>query len=116
MVIKKYQTKITSHNIHQKVLYCIKIVTFNIFKPPFWPDPDRFFLYGIISALSLEGIPSASNIILKKIQPDDELKDKLGYFAPEEIKAEGHGIDIMNYIDNEIKDHYDILTVKLKPN
>lgn len=107
-------------NIKNKLSWlveCVKgmppeIVTFNIKKPPFWPDPDRFFLYGIVSALSLEGIPSASNIILKKIKPDDELKDKLGYFSPEEIKAEGHTINILNFIDNEIKNAYDILTVK----
>jgi len=109
-------------NIKNKLFWlfeCVKgmppeIVTVNIFKPPFWPDPDRFFLYGMISALSLEGIPSASNIILKKIKPDDDLREKLGYFAPEEIKAEGHGLDIMNYIANEIENHYDILTVRFK--
>jgi hypothetical protein len=107
-------------NIKNKLFWlfeCVKgmppeIVTFNIFKPSFWPDPDRFFLYGIVSALSLEGMPCASNIILKKIKPDDPLKDKIGYFSPEEIKVERHSIDILNYIDNEIKNTYDILTVK----
>lgn len=107
-------------NIKNKLFWlfeCVKgmppeIVTFNIYKPSFWPDPDRFFLYGIVSALSLEGMPCASNIVLKKIKPDDPLKDKIGYFSPEEIKAERHSIDILNYIDNEIKNTYDILTVK----
>ncbi len=88
------------------------MVTFHIFKPPFWPDPDRFYLSGIVSALSLEGMPSASNIVLKKIKEGDELKDKIGYFSPDEIRSEGHDIDIINYIDNEIKNNYDILTVK----
>jgi hypothetical protein len=57
-------------------------------------------------------MPCASNLILKKIKPDDGLRYKIGYFAPEEIKAEGHSIDILNYIDNEIKTNYDILTIK----
>ena len=108
-------------NIKNKLFWlfeCVRgmppeIVTFNIFKPSFWPDPDRFFLYGILAALSLEGLPCASNIILKKIKADDELKYKIGYFSSEEIKTEGHGIDILSYIDNEIKNTHDILTVKL---
>jgi hypothetical protein len=107
-------------NIKNKLFWlfeCVKgmppeIVTFNIFKPSFWSDPDHFFLYGIVSALSLEGIPSASNIVLKKIKPDDALKNKIGYFSPEEIKAEGHSINILNYIDNEVKSTYDVLTAK----
>jgi hypothetical protein len=107
-------------NIKNKLFWlfeCVKgmppeIVTFNIFKPSFWPDPDHFFLYGILSALSLEGIPCASNIVLKKIKPDDALKNKIGYFSPEEIKAEGHSINILNYIDNEIKSTHGILTAK----
>jgi hypothetical protein len=89
-----------------------EIVSFHIFKPSFWPDPERFFLYGILTALSLEGIPSASTIILKKIKPEDELIERLGYFSPEEIKAEGHSIDILNYIDNEIKNPFETLRVK----
>lgn len=107
-------------NIKNKLFWlfeCVKgmppeVVTFHIFKPPFWPDPDRFYLSGIVSALSLEGMPSASNIVLKKIKEGDELKDKIGYFSPDEIRSEGHDIDIIIYIDNEIKKNYDILTVK----
>jgi len=107
-------------NIKTKLFWlfeCIKgmppeIVTFHIFKPSFWPEPERFFLYGVVSALSLKGIPCASNIILKKIRPDDELKDRLGYFSPEEIRSEGHSINILDYVDNEIKNTDDILTVK----
>ena len=82
------------------------------FKPHFWPDPDRFFLYGIVSALSLDGLPSASNILLKKIEHGDALRDKLGYFSPEEITAEGHRIDILQYIDNRTKSAHDILSAK----
>jgi hypothetical protein len=107
-------------NIKNKLFWlfeCVKgmppeIVTVSIFKPSFWPDPDHFFLYGILSALSLEGIPCASNIVLKKIKQDDALKNKIGYFSPEEIKAEGHSIDILNCIDNEINNTSDILTAK----
>jgi hypothetical protein len=107
-------------NIKNKLFWlfeCVKgmppeIVTFHIFKPPFWPDPDRFFLHGILSALSLEGIPCASNIVLNKIRPDDALKHKIGYFSPEEIRSEEHHFDILNYIDNEIKNDCDILTIK----
>ena len=107
-------------NIKNKLFWlfeCVKgmppeIVTLNIFKPPFWPDSDRFFLFGILSALSLEGIPCASNIILKKIKPGDELKERLGYFSPEEIEAEGHRMNILSYIDNDIKNNFDILTIK----
>ena len=62
----------------------------------------RFFLHGIVSALSLGGQPCASNILLKKIKADDELKSKIGYFAPEEIEAEGHGVDIVTCIRNQI--------------
>ncbi|MFH1489382.1 MAG: hypothetical protein ABII06_10795, partial [Pseudomonadota bacterium] len=65
------------------------------------------------SALSLNGLPSASNILLKKIKADDALKYKLGYFTPEEIKAEGHGMDIPAYIDNRLKDSREILSVRL---
>ena len=90
-----------------------EIVTFHVFKPPFWPDPDHFYLHGIVSALSLGGIPCASNIVLKKIRHQDALKDKLGYFSPEEIKAEGHSVNILDYIDNEIKTTHGILTAKL---
>jgi hypothetical protein len=105
-------------NIKNKLFWlfeCVKgmppeIVTFHIFKPSFWPDPDRFFLYGILSALSLDGTPCASNILLKKIKANDELKFKIGYFSPEEINAEGHGIDIVNDIQNEIADHRSVLT------
>lgn len=89
-----------------------EIVTFHVSKPPFWPDPDHFYLYGILSALSLEGIPSASNMVLRKIKPDDERKDRLGYLAPDEIEAEGHSIDILACIDNEINDPQAILTIK----
>ena len=74
-----------------------EIVTFHIFKPSFWPDPDRFFLYGLVTALSLAGIPCASNILLKKINADERLKYKIGYFSAEEIQAEGHPIQIANY-------------------
>ena len=69
-------------------------------------------MYGIVAGLSLEGTPSASNLLLKKIKPDDELKDKIGYFSPDEINSEGHGVDMLKCIDNEIKDNYDILTAK----
>jgi hypothetical protein len=107
-------------NIKNKLFWlfeCVKgmlpeIVSLHIFKPSFWPDPERFFLSGILTALSLEGIPSASTVILKKIKPEDELRESLGYFSPEEIKAEGHSIDILNYIDNEIKNPFETLRVK----
>ena len=107
-------------NIRNKLFWlfeCIRgmppeIVTFNIFKPSFWPDPDRFILYGILSALSLEGVPCASNMILKKIKSDDALKNKIGYFTAEEIKAEGHPIDIIKHLDNEIQNPHGILTTK----
>ena len=97
-------------NIQNKLFWlfeCVKgmppeVVSFHIFKPSFWPEPDRFFLHGIVSALSLEGLPCASNILLKKIKADDELKHKIGYFSPQEIEAEGHGMDIVNSIRNEI--------------
>jgi len=107
-------------NIKNKLFWlfeCVRgmppeIVTFHVFKPPFWPDPDRFFMYGIVAGLSLEGTPSASNLFLKKIKTDDELKDKIGYFPPDEINSEGHGVDILKCIDNEIKNNSDILTAK----
>ena len=97
-------------NIQNKLFWlfeCVKgmppeIVSFHIFKPSFWPDPDHFFLQGIVSALSLGGQPCASNILLKKIKADDELKFKIGYFTPQEIEVEGHGVDIANSIRNEI--------------
>ena len=97
-------------NIHNKLFWlfeCVKgmppeVVSFHMFKPSFWPEPDHFYLHGIVSALSLEGLPCASNLLLKKIKPDDELKHKIGYFTPREIEAEGHGMDIVNCIRNEI--------------
>jgi hypothetical protein len=79
-----------------------EIVSFHLFKPSFWPDPDRFFLQGIVSALSLAGQPCASNMLMKEIKADDELKFKIGYFAPREILAESHDIDIVHAIRNEI--------------
>ena len=107
-------------NLKNKIFWlfeCIKgmppeVVTFHIFKPHFWPDPDRFFLYGIVSALSLDGVPAASNILLKKIRQDDELKNHLGYFSPDEIIAEGHDRDILRYIDNRTKTAHHILSAK----
>ena len=97
-------------NIHNKLFWlfeCVKgmppeVVSFHIFKPSFWPEPNRFYLHGIVSALSLEGLPCASNLLLKKIKADDELKHKIGYFTPQEINAEGHSVDIVNSIRNEI--------------
>jgi hypothetical protein len=105
-------------NIRNKLFWlfeCVKgmppeIVTFHVFKPSFWPEPDRFILHGIVSALSLEGTPCASNIILKKIKPDDALKYRIGYFSPEEIRAEAHSFDILAYIDNKISTPHGILT------
>ena len=107
-------------NLKNKLFWlfeCVKgmppeVVTFHIFKPHFWPDPDRFFLYGIVSALSLDGVPAASNILLKKIRQDDELKNHLGYFSPDEIIAEGHDRDILRYIDNRTKTAHHILSAK----
>ncbi len=97
-------------NIHNKLFWlfeCIKgmppeVVSFHMFKPSFWPEPDRFYLHGIVSALSLEGLPCASNLLLKKIKADDELKHKIGYFSPREIEIEGHALDIVKFIRNEI--------------
>lgn len=89
-----------------------EVVTFTIFKPSFWPVPNRFFLQGIVSALSLEGIPCASNMILVKIKSDDKLKNQIGYFSSEEIEAEGHNLNILDYIGNEITHSRDILTGK----
>jgi hypothetical protein len=88
------------------------VVTFTIFKPSFWPVPNRFFLHGIVSALSLEGVPCASKMILVKIRSDDKLKNQIGYFPSEDIEAEGHNLNILDYIDNEITDTHDILTGK----
>jgi len=107
-------------NLKNKLFWlfeCVKgmppeIVTFHIFKPHFWPDPDRFFLYGIVSALSLDGAPAASNILLKKIRQDDGLRNKLGYFSTDEITAEGHDMDIFKYIDNRTKTAHHILSAK----
>ena len=89
-----------------------EVVTFTVFKPSFWPVPDRFFLHGIVSALSLKGIPCASNMILVKIKSDDKLKNHIGYYSAEDIQAEGHQINIFDYIDNQTKPAHDILTVK----
>ena len=97
-------------NIHNKLVWlfeCIKgmppeVVSFHMFKPSFWPEPDRFYLHGIVSALTLEGLPCASNLLLKKIKADDELKHKIGYFSPREIETEGHALDIVKFIRNEI--------------
>ncbi|MCP4349018.1 MAG: hypothetical protein GY795_26355 [Desulfobacterales bacterium] len=107
-------------NIKNKLFWlseCVKgmlpeIVTFNIFKPSFWPDPEHFFLYGVVLALSLKGVPCASNMILKKIRQDDELKDRIGYFSPQEIEAEGHDANLLDRINNEIKNPCDILAAK----
>lgn len=98
-------------NIKNKLFWlfeCVKgmppeIVTLHIFKPPFWPEPDRFILQGILTALTLEGKPCASSTALVKIRADDERKHKIGYFSPEEIRSEGHQIDPLNYIDDSIK-------------
>ena len=86
---------------------CVKgmlpeIVTFHVFKPSFWPDTERFLLHGILSALSLDGIPSASTLLLKKIRPEEELKDAIGYFSTEDIKAEGRHADILDHIGPDI--------------
>ena len=98
-------------NIKNKLFWlfeCIKgmppeIVSLHIFKPPFWPEPDRFILQGILTALTLEGRPCASSTALIKIKADDVRKHKIGYFSPAEIRSEDHHIDPLNYIDDSIK-------------
>jgi len=75
-------------NIKNKLFWlleCVKgmppeIITFHIFKPPFWPDTDSFLLYGIVSALSLEGIPCASNIILNLQTCKGRFERQYGFF------------------------------------
>jgi hypothetical protein len=79
-----------------------EIVTLNVFRPPFWPDPDRFLLHGIVLALSLEGIPCASNMVLRKLGPREPDRETLGYFSPDEIEREPHGTDILRRIANEV--------------
>jgi hypothetical protein len=91
-----------------------EIVTLNIFKPPFWPNQDRFYLHGILSALSLEGSPCASRALLIKIRSEEALSYSLGYFTTEEIRTEGHGIDIMDSIANKVGEASDILDVGRK--
>lgn len=86
---------------------CVKgmlpeIVTFHLFKPSFWPPPDRFVLHGILTALTFEGIPCASRMILKKLSPDDPHRDRLGYFTPDAIRTEAHGIDIPALMDGGV--------------
>ena len=51
-------------------------------------------------------------MILVKIKSDDKLKNNIGYFSVEDIKAEGHEINIFDYIDNETAPAHDVLTVK----
>jgi hypothetical protein len=105
-------------NIKNKLFWlfeCIKgmppeLVTLTIFKPSFWPEPDHFVLYGILSALTLEGTPCASKFILTKIEADDALRDHIGYFTPAEIQAEGHRIDILRCIDNQVTGAGDLLS------
>ena len=107
-------------NIKNKLFWlfeCVKgmppeIVTLNITKPPFWPDPDHFILYGIVSALSLEGIPCASKTLLKKIKSDDRSRDRLGYLSPEDIAKEGEDISLVSDLDNQINNSHDILTAR----
>ncbi len=107
-------------NIKNKLFFlyeCVKgmlpeIVTLNVFKPSFWPEPDRFFLYGILSALSLNGIPSASRFVLKKIKQDDPTKENIGQLTPEELTKDIHGTDILEYISNNIQEKGDILNIK----
>lgn len=94
---------------------CVKgmppeLVTLSIFKPSFWPEPENFVLYGILSALTLEGTPCASKFILKKIKADDELRDHIGYFTAEEIQTEGHRFDILACIDNQVSSAGDLLS------
>jgi|GEM_PF-2561342 len=89
-----------------------EVVTLNIFKPSFWPAPDHFFLQGILVALSLQGVPCASNILLVKIDPNDPFRDKIGYFSHSEIGMEGRQIDILEYIDNKITENSAVLTPK----
>lgn len=86
---------------------CVKgmlpeIVTFYLFKPSFWPEPERFILTGILTALTFEGIPCSSRMILKKIDLADPCRDRLGYFSPEEIRSEAHGMDIPACLDDYI--------------
>ncbi|KPJ76186.1 MAG: hypothetical protein AMJ54_12540 [Deltaproteobacteria bacterium SG8_13] len=105
-------------NIKNKLFWlfeCVKgmppeLVTLSIFKPSFWPEPDHFVLYGILSALTLEGNPCASKFILNKIEADDQLRDHIGYFTAEEIRAEGHRIDILRCIDNRVPGAGDLLS------
>lgn len=107
-------------NIRNK-LFCLfectkgmlpEIVTFHVFKPSFWPDPKRFVLRGILTALTLEGLPGASNFILWKIRPDHPLREKLGYFTKEEIESEGHELPVWQYIENRVKTPRNILCVQ----
>ena len=105
-------------NIKNKLFWlfeCVKgmppeLVTLTIFKPSFWPEPDHFVLYGILSALTLEGTPCASKFILNKIKADDALRDHIGYFTPKEIQAEGHRLDILDCIDNQVTGAGDLLS------
>ena len=105
-------------NIKSKLLFlfeCVQgmapeIVTLNIYKPSFWPPPDQFLLQGILVALSLKGVPCASNLLLVKIDADDDFKNKIGYFSASEISREGRQIDILKYIDNEITENSGVMT------
>ncbi len=86
---------------------CVKgmlpeIVTFFLFKPSFWPDPERFILSGVLTALSFEGVPCSSKMILKKLDAADPRRDQLGYFSPEEILAEAHPLDIPAHLDSRV--------------
>ena len=105
-------------NIKNKLFWlfeCVKgmppeLVTLTIFKPSFWPEPDHFVLHGILSALTLEGTPCASKFILNKIKADDALRDRIGYFTPNDIRSEGHRTDILACIDNQVTRAGDLLS------
>ena len=87
-----------------------EIVSLNVHKPSFWPAPDRFFLQGILVALSLRGVPCASNILLVKIDPNDEYKNQIGYFSASQISREGRQIDIEAYLTNRLNECHAVMT------
>jgi len=87
-----------------------------------WTTSYDFYIPGVHMSLTpgpahgLKGTytPSASRIVLEKVKKKIKGRStvKIGYFYPEYLQKEGHDINICDYINNEIRDGNDILSVK----
>ena len=71
--------------------------------PYYWPEEQYFFLYGIISMMTIKGDPASTNVLIRKVNTNESWVNRYYFLDSEQelLSMEKYGEDILDWISQK---------------